>query len=181
MVSRSQEGVRSDDGAQSQEFAPADRLGFAGQANVQYLRYGRFYVIIATHGVHPFFAAEARRLRDIRKTPIEFKGHSLGCRRERGGGAFHASVRVHHQCYCELRERFTSFAVNRTVEELVGEFRALPFEPYAPVRNQLCGLLRAVNRHRAVDGRQDQVVRMTILRSLRRPISGTNPLCGIVA
>ena len=36
-------------------------------------------------------------------------------------------------------------------------------------------------RQQSVDGRQDQVVRMTILRSLRRPISGTNPLCGIVA
>ena len=34
----------------------------AGQANVQYLRYGRFYVIIATHGVQPFFSAEAKRL-----------------------------------------------------------------------------------------------------------------------
>ena len=38
----------------------------AGQANVQYLRYDRFFVILATHGTHPFFAAEAGRLRDIR-------------------------------------------------------------------------------------------------------------------
>ena len=38
----------------------------AGQANVQYLRYGRFYVIIATHGAHPFFSAEAKRVRRCR-------------------------------------------------------------------------------------------------------------------
>jgi hypothetical protein len=51
-----------------------------GQANVQYLRCGRFYVIVATHGVHPFFSAEAKRLRDVRKTPILFQNYSIGCR-----------------------------------------------------------------------------------------------------
>src|SRR5882672_2951657 len=66
-----------------------------GHANVQYLRFGRFYVIIATHGVHPFFAAEAKRLRDVRKHPIAFLGYSIGCRPERGSGALHAAVRIH--------------------------------------------------------------------------------------
>ena len=33
-----------------------------GLANVHYLRFGQFYVILATHGLHAFFAAEAGRL-----------------------------------------------------------------------------------------------------------------------
>jgi hypothetical protein len=120
----------------------------AGQASVQYLRCGRFFVIIATHGSHPFFAAEAKRLRDIRKTPVYFMGYSIGCRRERGGGAYHASVRVNEEYLCELKEKFLRLATRATFAELCREFQSLPFEPYAPVGNQLCSLLRAVNRCR---------------------------------
>ena len=58
-----------------------------GHASLQYLRYGRFYVILATHGKHPFFAAEAGQVRDFRKHPLYFMGYSIGCRRARGGGA----------------------------------------------------------------------------------------------
>src|ERR1017187_8628517 len=83
------------------------------QANVQYLRHGRFYVIIATHGLHHFFAAEATRLHDIRKRPILFMGYSIGCRRARGGGAYHASVRINRERFAELKARFRSMAVHR--------------------------------------------------------------------
>lgn len=37
-----------------------------GLANVHYLRYGRFFVLLATHGEHPFFEAEAKQIQDIR-------------------------------------------------------------------------------------------------------------------
>ena len=56
-----------------------------GQANVQYLRHGHFYVILATHGDHPFFAAERKQIRDFRRSPLHFMGYSIGCRRSRGG------------------------------------------------------------------------------------------------
>jgi hypothetical protein len=121
----------------------------AGQANVQYLRHGRFYVIIATHGVHPFFSAEAKRIRDVRKTPILFENYSIGCRRERGGGAYHASVRINRDHLRELKAKFIHCS---TRAELFRAFQTLPFEPYAPVRNQFRELLRAVNRCRAVAG-----------------------------
>ncbi len=124
----------------------------AGQANVQYLRHGRFYVIIATHGVHPFFSAEATRLRDVRKTPILFENYSIGCRRERGGGAYHASVRINRDHLRELKAKFIHFSTRAGVPELFRAFQTLPFEPYAPVRNQLREMLRAVNRSRAVAG-----------------------------
>ena len=41
-----------------------------GLANVQYLRYGRFFILLATHGEHPFFAEEEEQIRDIRRTPL---------------------------------------------------------------------------------------------------------------
>src|SRR4051812_29200215 len=56
-----------------------------GQANVHYLRHERFYILIASHGDNSFFAAESKRLKDVRKRPVQFMGYSIGCRRERGG------------------------------------------------------------------------------------------------
>ena len=41
----------------------------AGEANLQYLRSGHSFVIIATAGVHPFFEQEARVLKDLRESP----------------------------------------------------------------------------------------------------------------
>lgn len=124
----------------------------AGEASVQYLRFDRFYVILANHGAHKFFAAEANRLKDIRRSPIQFMGYSIGCRRARGGGNYHASVRISRETYKELKARFTRVAVKRQVEQLCYDLRHLPFEPYAPVRSQLCGLLRAINYCRSVAG-----------------------------
>ena len=139
-----------------------------GFANVHYLRHDRFYVIIATHGMHPFFAAEVSRLKDIRKHPIAFKGYSIGCRRARGGGEYHASVRIHKDRERELKEYYKKYAVQRDVVELYGELRLLPFEPYAPVRNQMRTLLRAINRRRVVAGLE--CVPDDALRYFRSPI-----------
>lgn len=140
----------------------------AGQANVQYLRYGRFYVIIATHGVHTFFAAEAKRLRDVRKTPILFMGYSIGCRPERGGGAYHASVRINRDTILQLKRKLVGNATKADLHNLYRAFQTLPFEPYAPVRIQLCSLLRAVNRVRAVAGLE--LLARTALRLQRSPV-----------
>jgi len=127
----------------------------AGLANVQYLRYERFYVLLATHGQHPFFEAEAVRLKDVRQCPIRFRGYSIGIGHARGSGEAHVSVRMNREAYREWRGRLLGMAVHRTVEELVAEFRAIPFEPYAPVRDQLRCLLRAVNRRRQTAGLEE--------------------------
>ena len=47
----------------------------AGLASVQYLRHGRSFVLLATHGQHPFFVQEPG-FRDIREKPVEFAGCS---------------------------------------------------------------------------------------------------------
>ena len=137
-------------------------------ANVQYLRHGRFYVILATHGLHPFFAAESKRLRDIRRHPIAYKVYSIGFRRAHGNGSYHASVRISDDRFRQLKIRFDRFAVHRTVEELCADLRDLPFEPYAPVQNQYCILLRRINRRRAVAGLE--LVPFSALRLRRSPV-----------
>ena len=123
----------------------------AGAAGVQYLRCGRFFVLLATHGQHAFFTAEAAQIRDVRRCPLRFEGYSIGCRRGRDG-AWHASVRIERQRFAELKREFERLAVHRAVEELAVALRAIPYEPYAPVRDQLRVLLRAVNRRRKIAG-----------------------------
>jgi hypothetical protein len=124
----------------------------AGQANIQYLRHGRFYVIIATHGKHRFFAAEEKRLKDIRETAIRFEGYSIGVRREWGNRRVHPSVRIERVRYLELKAHFEAIAVHQSVENILQAFACLPFEAYAPVRNQLYMIRRAVNRKRRAAG-----------------------------
>jgi hypothetical protein len=144
------------------------RRKLAGQASVQYLRHGRFFVLVATHGQHPFFAAEGDKVCDFRRRPLHFQGYSIGCRRTRGGGTWHASVRIEREVFRELKERFKHLACHRSVEDLCCEFRAIPYEPYAPVRDQLRILLRAVNRwRRAADL---EPVPIEALRQQRVPV-----------
>lgn len=124
----------------------------AGRANLQYLRLGRFYAILATHGEHEFFEREKSRLKDARETPIKIGGYAISYRRARGGRTWHPSVRIDRDRYRELKARLEELAVHRSVENLVEEFRALGFEPYAPVRTQLAVILRSMNRRRSVAG-----------------------------
>lgn len=145
----------------------------ARQASVQYLRYGRYYVLIATHGLHRFFEAEADSLHDIRKRPVLFYGYSIGCRRERGGGECHASVRIQREVYFELKARFEKLAVNRSIDELANELHALPYEPYAPVRTQYLCLLRAINRRRKTAGLE--LLPLEAIRYNRSPVRPFDP------
>lgn len=125
----------------------------AGLANVLYARFGRFFVVAATHGESPFFVEEEKRLRDARETPIKFAGYSIGYRR--GQGKWHPSVRIELDKYRELKAHFLEIAPNWSPESLAAEFRRRAnFEPYAPVRAQLFSILRGVNRVRKVAGRE---------------------------
>lgn len=117
-----------------------------GIANLQYLRYERFFVLLATHGRHRFFEEEASAIRDARKTPIRFHGYSISYR----GG--HPHVRIEQEEYKRVKSYFVELAVRRSAETLERELGKLRFEPYAPVRRQLLSILRAVNRERKEAG-----------------------------
>ena len=122
----------------------------SGLANVQYLRFGRFFVLLATRGEHPFFEGE-EHFKDAREEPIRFGGYSVSVKRG-VDGRWHPSVRLHPETYREVRAHFLGIATHRSVEVLSLELRRLPFEPYAPVRRQLLNLLRALNRARHTAG-----------------------------
>jgi len=118
----------------------------AGLANLHYLRFGRTFVLIATHGQHWFFEAEAKAIRDIRRVPFKLGGYSVSFRNG------HASVRIDQETYNRLKAYFLFLAPQRSAEHMAAEFRLLHLEPYAPVRRQLLNLFRAVNRVRRVAG-----------------------------
>jgi hypothetical protein len=118
----------------------------AGTANLQYLRFERFFVILARHGKHCFFEDEASCIEDIRRTPIRFAGYSISFR----GG--HPHVRIEQEEYNQMKAYFLDLAVHRSLVTVERELAQIRFEPYAPVRGQLLCILRAVNRARKQAG-----------------------------
>lgn len=164
-------------GLSRQQRARRKRAGFA---NLHYVRLGRFWVLLATRGVHVFFREEGEGVRDLRKpqTPLLIGGYSLAVRK--GGflkrlpgeeaaavdGKLRVRVQIARERYRELRAYFLEIATHRTAEVLAQEFWNVPFEPYAPVRKQLLDLLRLVNAERQSAGYQK--IPATALRLRRR-------------
>lgn len=122
--------------------ATRSRRKAAGFANVQYLRFQRYFVLLATSGRHDFFEEERQFIRDAREVPIKFAGYAVSYR------AGHPHVRIEERRYRELKAYLSDVAVHRRRDWVEEQFRRLPFEPYAPVRSQLFGILREVNRRR---------------------------------
>ena len=122
---------------------------------MQYIRYGEWFLLLATEGHHPFKSQE--QIRDCRRHPIRFEGYSISYRRAgvtpAGGAApkWHACVRIDPTTYQQLKSYFLMRASHRSVKNLTEDFQRIPFARYAPVRRQLLNIHRAVNqtRHQA--------------------------------
>ena len=107
-----------------------------GLANLQYIRHGNFFVILASDGEHVFKQREASRIQDARRKGIEYGGYLISFRNE------HVQVRIDDETYRQLKAHYVGFALRRTKETLISEFYAAPFEPYSPIRRQMltsCG------------------------------------------
>lgn len=131
-----------------------------GGANVHYLRWDRCFVLLATHGQHRFFEDERENVFDVRRSPVRVAGYAVSVRQG------HSHVRLDSERYRELKNYFIERSTHRTAAEIAEELRSLPFEPYAPVRQQLFIILRALNRARKAAGFQQ--VPWTALRLRRR-------------
>lgn len=118
----------------------------AGLANLHYIRHDRFFLLLATHGLHRFFDDEAGQIRDARRQPIKFAGYAISYRNG------HACVRIEQREYQQLKAWFLDLACRRSVETLSAAFRAVALVPYAPVRLQLLSIWRAVARARKLAG-----------------------------
>lgn len=137
----------------------------AGEAGVQYIRLGRFFLILATHGEHLFFVREKTMIRDVRRCPIKVGGYAIGYRSGR------VSVRIEKTEYRWVKDAFVKRSLNAK-ERLEAAFAKLPYEPYGPVRSQLLAVLRAVNRRRSAAGLppiEHSCVRMS--RRIMRPFA----------
>jgi hypothetical protein len=154
------------------------RRKLAGFANLQYLRHERFFVILATRGAHAFLDAEQKSIRDVRRVPIQYAGYSVGYRhgqykRKNDAQApaerddkWHARVQIGRERYLELKAYFLELTRHRSSDALSRELYAIPFEPYAPVRQQLLNILRLVNNTRRAAGYE--LLPPSVLRYQRR-------------
>jgi len=88
---------------------------------VQHLRHGDFFVLLATHGEHPFFGGEGANVHDVRRRSIKYAGYAVGFR----GG--HVQVRIDLPQYRELKAWFEEQATRRSAELLAKAFYDLDF------------------------------------------------------
>jgi len=149
-----------------------------GIANVHYIRYQRRFLLLATHGFHPFFEDESRSIRDSRRVPIKFQGYSISVakggflRKPKEGDPairdqkWRVRVQIEAELYKGLRAYFEDIALCRSPHQLAAELADLPFEPYAPVRQQLLNIVRYINRRRQTANMEP--VGFSVLRYRRR-------------
>ena len=127
----------------------------AGVAGIHYLRFKRFFVLIATHGEHRFFLDHAAQIQDIRRTALKFRGYSIRHTYSTSQQRWRVFVRLDRETYRDLRAYLLQLAVRhefRGGREIEVEFHGLPVVPYQPVRRQLLAILKAVNRKRRQAG-----------------------------
>ena len=125
-----------------------------GLANMQYIRYENWFLLLSTHGHHAFKQQERKQIRDCRRHSVKFEGYSISYRRSpitpKGGGdpKWHACVRIDNPTYKQLKSYFLDRAVRRSADSLAQDLARIPYARYAPVRRQLLTILRAANAAR---------------------------------
>lgn len=146
-----------------------------GLANVAYLRYESNWIMLATKGGHDpsegyldWHRTECANVRNCRAgQPIQVFGYSISyvrggyvLNRDRTEGAegperdqkHRVRVQISRESFRELKAELLENARRRRPEWFAERFWSVPFEPYAPVRKQLLGLLRQVNAARKAAG-----------------------------
>ncbi len=157
-----------------------------GLANLQYLRFERTWVLLATEGVHAMKTSEERNLKDIRAVPIQIAGYSIYLKRGDykkklsdddvlvRDDKWHARVLIARERFKELRAYFLEIATKRSVEALSAEINRLPFECYKPVWRQLRKLVRVINTKRKAAGLMP--VPMSAIRWRRQIVKAFEPV-----
>jgi hypothetical protein len=127
------------------------RRRLVGTSGIHYLRYGRFFILIATHGKHSFFTDHATTFRDIRRQALHAGGYAVRYTYSVQEKRWKVFVRLDRQAYRNVRAQMLDMAIRpayRSPEILEQEFRRLRWQPYEPVRRQLVAILKSVNRAR---------------------------------
>lgn len=146
-----------------------------GLANMQYIRYENWFLLLATEGHHPFKSQE--RIRDCRRHPIRFEGYSISYRRggvtPRGGlPKWRSCVRIDPTTYSQLKTHFVQRAKHRSAATLIKDFRLIPYARYAPIRRQILNIHRAVNHARKQSGFEKiPVSSLALRRQITQPFA----------
>jgi hypothetical protein len=153
-----------------------------GLGNVQYVRFQRSWILLATHGEHAIREGEGSNLNDARRAPIRIGDYAIYVKRGHyvkrlpadqeatPDGRWRVRVLIAREAYRELCAYFRSTACHRRADALADELSRLPYEPYAPVRKQLLKLLRLVNSTRQAAGYSK--IAPTCLRLRRTIVKG---------
>ena len=109
------------------------------QARVQYLRFNRTFVLLATEGEHRFFEEESQQL-DIRRVPLKAFGYSISAKWCTKKGAWRPSVRLTATHLAEVEWALVG-ELNRgtNLEECI---RGLDLLWFSPVRRQVYRLVK---------------------------------------
>jgi hypothetical protein len=138
-----------------------------GEANLQYIRFNRDWVMLATKGKHEWHHLERANIRDVRRVPLVVCGYSITLadggnilNRKKSPGVQgperdikkRVRVQISKASFRELKAEFLTHARSRSEDWYRMRFYHIGFEPYAPVRKQLLELLRLVNKVRGTHG-----------------------------
>lgn len=166
------------------------RAKLRGEANIQYLRYEQDWLMLATTGSHKWKELEQDNIKDCsRGEPIKFQGYSITlkdglyrpvrCKRDRDGkpeldDKKRVRVVIDRDAFRDLKAEFLSLAKRRPAGWLAAKFWNVPYEPYAPIRQQLLKLLFYVNQARKRHGLS--TVSTKVIRYSRQIVKPFEPL-----
>ena len=119
------------------------REGKKGRAKLRYYRTGRFFVLLATDGDHPFF--EADKPNDVRVTPLRYHGFTI---------SYEGKIRLRWstEVYRKLRRMFMDRVLDPAVV-IEARFKRLrhPYHPDILLQRQR--LVRGVSQKRRRAGK----------------------------
>ena len=128
------------------------RRNLKSNAGIHYLRYDRLFVVMLTKGQHEaFYRDHGDCVLDIRRTALKAFGYSIRWGFSESERRYRVSVRLDREQYAAVRAHMLTVCTwhrYRSKEAMEEAFRQLPFQWYAPVREQLFRIVRAVNRAR---------------------------------
>ncbi|MEM6484206.1 MAG: hypothetical protein AAF662_04395 [Pseudomonadota bacterium] len=120
-----------------------------GVASVRYLRCGRTWILLSTHGDHLFFR-EHSVVHHVERRPIHFAGYAIRTVNGR------VRVTIERGAYRSLTDELLSLSTQvryRNEGALAATIRRkASFEPYAGVIEQHVRLIRRINRRRRSQG-----------------------------
>ena len=129
-----------------------ERRNLGTAAGIHLLRYDRVYVFYLTKGRHaPFYGDHGEAIQDIRHKALKVFGYSIRSTVSKIDGKRRVMVRLDPETERQVSAHLLTVATwdsFRDRTRMEREFERLPYQPYAPVYEQLLRIAKRVNRVR---------------------------------